>query len=247
VPRIVLYLSSTLAVIPFALASTSGCGGSTSANAVAVVGGNVITKASFEHWLHVAAVRDYQQQPLTTVPAGVVPDPPLYTHCVAHLKAEADKPSALLPAQSAIPPKKQCEQRYQRLREQVLGSLITAYWLIGEGKARGLVATDKAVNQYVEMSWKNAYPSRAAFEKSLVNAGETMSDQLFRAKVKVFSAQIEKQYASNSSGHAHTPALLKFLSELPRRWTAKTSCRKGYVVPNCKQYKGMLRAEPQLL
>ena len=32
----------------------------------------------------------------------------------------------------------------------------------------------------------------------------------------------------------------------PKKWIAKTSCSPGYVVPNCKEYKGPLPPDPRI-
>ncbi len=217
------------------------------ADAVAEVDGTVITKSAFRHWLHVAAVRDYDLHAQTPVPSGVVPDPPRYVLCVAHLQALAAQPSTAGLVQTNVPFKKQCEERYESLRQQTLGSLISAYWLISEGKARGLVATDKAVRQFLEMTLKGQYSTKAEFESSLANSGETIADQVFRAKIKVFSIKIEKQYKANDDGSGVNSAYGKFITRFPKKWAPKTNCRKGYVVPNCKQYRGKLAPEVQLL
>jgi hypothetical protein len=237
---------SAAMVVFVVLASGSGCGGDKPAGAEVEVKvrGNVITKAMVDHWLHVTAVRDYQLHPLTPAPSGVVPDPPRYTKCIAYMKAIADKPLTPKPAPGTSF-KAQCEQRDQALRTQVLNSLITGYWLIGEGETRGLVATDQAIKQYFEMTWKNAYKNKAEFDTSLRNAGETISDQLLRAKIKVFSTEIEKQYGVKG-GVGANPALLKFLAAFPKKWAARTTCKQGYVVANCKEYKGKLSPEAQL-
>lgn len=239
-------LSAIAAVTVVAAAGAAGCG--TSADVVAEVNGAAITKPVLDHWLHILAVRSYQLHPLTPVPAGIVPDPPRYSSCIAYLKTLGTAKRSALPYLNVEKPlRTRCKEQYEQLRAQALRSLITADWLIGEGKARGFVASESAIRKFYEMSWKNGYASRAEFLKSLANAGETISDQLFRAKVKVFSAQIEKQYAVNGVAATNNPALGRFLIGFPTKWTAKTSCRKGYVVPNCKQYKGKVPPEAVLM
>lgn len=238
---------AALTIVVIAVLGVANCGDATAGSAVVKVGQNVITKTMLTRWLHITAVRDYQLHPLAPAPRGLVPDPPAYRLCIAYLRALAAKPLTPPSSHDGGNVKGQCEARYQALRKQALGSLITCLWLLGEGKARGLVATDKAVRQYFERTWKGEYATRAEFEKSRVFAGETLSDRLFRAKVKVISAEIEGQYhAKNLQNVAQNPALLKFLAEFPKKWAARTDCRKGYVVPNCKQYKGKLAPEAEL-
>ncbi|HTB71018.1 MAG TPA: hypothetical protein VK707_08565 [Solirubrobacteraceae bacterium] len=235
------------AVVVAVAAGAGGCGGS-SAEIVAEVNGAAITKPTLEHWLHILAVRSYQLHPLTPVPAGVVPDPPRYANCIAYLKTLGTAKRFAEPFLNVEKPlRTRCKEQYEQLRAQALRSLITADWLIGEGKARGLVASEAAIRKYAEKMRKNGYTTRAEFTTSLANAGETLADQLFRAKVKVFSEEIEKQFGATSVASTNDPALGRFLLALPARWAAKTSCRSGYVVPNCKQYKGKYPPEYVLM
>lgn len=143
--------------------------------------------------------------------------------------------------------KRECEQRYAAIRQQVLNALISGEWLIDEGEARGLTATPTAVRRWFEMSWKDAFKSKADLERYLASTGETIADQLFRATIKVFSTQLEKQYGLKNLSGKRLPAFLKLIAALPKKWAAKTDCRAGYIVANCRQYKGPLAPAIQLL
>lgn len=204
--------------------------------------GHVITKGTFEHWMRVTASRDYELQPRHPVPSWTLPDAPRYTACIAHLKATAGTLASAPPGTSEASLEKLCEQRYEALRQQVLGSLISGEWLIGEGEALGLTATEKAIERRMERARRNQYRSEAEFQRGLDFTGETIADQLFRSKIKVFSEAIERRYTGRGAS-----ALRRLISGLPKRWASKTRCRPGYVVPNCRQYKGPIPPEIQLL
>jgi len=220
-----------------------GCAtSSTTSETIVEVAGHVIAKGTFEHWMHVTASRDYELRPRHPVPSWTLPDAPQYTRCIAHLKATAGTLASAPPGTPEASLKKLCEQRYEELRQQVLGSLISGEWLIGEGETLGLTATQKAIEQRMERARRNGYHSEAEFQRDLSLAGETVADQLFRSKIKVFSEAIERRYTSKGA-----PALQALISGLPKRWAAKTSCRPGYIVPNCRQYKGPTPPEIQLL
>jgi hypothetical protein len=240
--------AGVIAAVAVAFSSATGCGGSASDQTVAKVGGSVVTRAMFDHWLHVAAVRNYQLHPVTPVPRGVVPDPPRYTQCDAYLRTLAPRNYHALPSiRPGTSFRAQCKELYDQLRVQTMSGLITAYWLIGEGRARGFVASKSAIRQYYETSWKGGYATKAEFQKSLANSGETIADQMFRAEVKVYSGLIEKQYVRKGVRRLSNPALARFLNEFPLRWAARTSCRRGYVVPDCKQARGKVPPQAVLL
>jgi foldase protein PrsA len=218
----------------FTANALAGCG---SGDATVVqVGERAISRASVDHWTHVVAIRDYQLRPQRPVPAWVVPDPPKFAACVAHLKGSSRNGAGI----SGSPPKTQCRQKYQALREQVLGFLISGNALIQEGEARGLKATDAEIKRRFALATHVQFGSRGAYKHDLAITGETDSDQMFRAEIKVFTTKIEHQYltALGQTQAQRARALVEFEETFPKRWARKTSCRPGYVVPACRQYQG---------
>ncbi len=236
------YISALGAI---AVVSLTACGGSTSDETVVQVGGRSISKATLDHWIPIEARLIYELRPSKPVPKGVVPDPPNYTACIAYLESTPQKLVQSGPKPTVAQLKSQCRQRYQALRQTVLRFLIITEWVIGEGAEQGLKATGEEIMQRVERIKKLEYPRDGEFEKHLALAGETMSDQLLRSKVKVLTAKIEQKfiYKKGLTAQQQQQAFAKFLKEFPKKWVARTSCRAGYVVPDCKQYKGPIPPE----
>lgn len=234
------------AAIAFAIATSvgaSGCGGGEAV--VASVGTHAITAGMLEHWISVVAAREHEAIPSAPVPQWVRPDPPKYTACVAHLEGKSG--AARTPA-AAAQFKVQCARQYEELRELVLGSLITAEWLIGEGERRGMKVSESEARRRLAEVTKNQFGSETAFRKYLQFSGETLSDQLFRARIKLFSFKIEAQVlATGHSTREQEIAYAKFTEAFPREWAARTNCRKGFVVANCRQYKGASAPAMKLL
>ncbi len=77
----------------------------------------------------------------------MIPDPPKYTACIAHLQAIAPKPAKGQTAPTEAQLKSQCEQQYKSLQQEVLGFLISASWVIGEGESLGVKVSDKEVEK----------------------------------------------------------------------------------------------------
>lgn len=228
-----------------AAALIAGCGAGTSANTVASVGANTITKAMLDHWVSVVAVRQYESIPGGPVPGWVRPDPPTYAACIDHLEASAGgsrRPAVLAGYKAG------CERQYRELRRLVLDSLITGEWLIGEGERRGMRVSDGEERRRLAEVERNAFGGEAKFQRYLALTGETVADQLFRARIKLFTFKIEHQVmASGHSTREGELAFARFINAFPRQWAARTSCRQGYVVPNCKQYKGPVAPAINLL
>lgn len=223
-----------------AVVGVCGCGGAGASDVVvARVRGNVITKAMFDHWMGITAVRDYEPYPRGPVPRGVVPDPPSYRACIGHLRASLGKPGEPPRSATATALRQRCAQQYAMLRAQVLQSLITTEWVIGEGEELGLDPSGAEIERKSRQIRHSEFASEAAFRAYLKYTGETLADQLFRGKVKAVSAKIERRLEGEGRTlKARQQAFAAFSRRFPRRWAARTSCRSGYVVPDCREYRG---------
>jgi foldase protein PrsA len=180
----------------------SACGsGGIPGNAVVSVNGSAITNSTFNHWMSVAANSSSASAaaPGQTAPKAVVPDPPTYKSCVAHLEATAPKPAKGQAKPTAATLKAQCEQQYAALKQQVLGYLISANWVIGEASDQGVKVTDNEVKKQFSQIKNQQFPKEADFQRFLANTGYTVSDVLLRVKLDLLSRKIQ-QKISKSAG-----------------------------------------------
>jgi foldase protein PrsA len=162
----------------------AGCGESgIPGNAVAEVDGTPIEKADFEHWLTVAAKSSGQAD-------AAVPKPPNYTECIAQAKKTAAKPAKGQPKQTDADFKKQCEQQYSQLRDQVLGLLISFEWIKREAKEQGVSVTDAEVKKSFDDQKKQSFPKEADYQKFLTNSGQTEADVMMRVRLDALSNKI---------------------------------------------------------
>ncbi len=186
----------SLAALGAALVS-AGClaacggGGGVPSDAVAQVNGQPITKATFEHWLGVAASASSASTGQAAKP--VIPQPPAYTACVAHLQAIEPKPAKGQKAKTPAALKAECEQQYKALQSQVLGFLISADWLLGEAEAKGVKVSDKEVAARFNKLKKAQFPTEAAFQKFLASTSYTISDLLLRVKQNLVETKLEEK------------------------------------------------------
>jgi foldase protein PrsA len=159
----------------------AGCGG-VPGNAVAEVDGTAIEKDQFEHWMNVAAK--------SQGPDAAVPVPPDYEACIAQLKKNAAKPKEGQPKQTDADYKKQCEQQYKQLRDQVLGLLISFEWIEREAEDQGVKVTDAEVKKSFEEQKKQSFPKEADYQKFLKDQGQTNEDVLMRVRLDLLSQKI---------------------------------------------------------
>jgi foldase protein PrsA len=165
-------------------AIVAGCGDSgIPGNAVAEVDGTAIEKDTFDHWVTVAAKSSGQ-------PGAAVPKPPDFTECIVQAKKAAPKPAKGQPKQTDADFKKQCQQQYDRVREQALSLLINLEWLQNEAEDQGVKVTDAEVKKSFEEQKKQAFPKDADYKKFLEQSGQTEQDVLTQVRLRLLSDKI---------------------------------------------------------
>jgi foldase protein PrsA len=204
--RYVRFLSALSAVF-FAVVGLSACGG-IPGDAVVQVGGNPISKATYEHWLGVAASAS------ATAPGEkpVVPEPPNFTACIAHLETTAPKPAKGQPKPTTAQLKSQCEQQYKSLQQEVLSFLISSQWVLGEAESLGVNVSDKEVKKQFEKIKDAQFPKAGEFEKFLASSGQSVSDLLLRVKLNLLSSKIQKKI-SKEKGSVSKADIEKYYNE----------------------------------
>ena len=184
-----------LGAVLFAVAGLSACGG-IPGDAVSQVDGTAITKATFAHWMGVAAAATATTAE-GAAPKPVIPEPPKYTACIAHLEATQAKAAKAAPSAAQL--KSQCEQQYKTLLPEVLGFLISSQWVLGEGAALGVKVSDKEVKKRFNQIREQQFPKAAEFEKFLANSNQTVSDLLLRVKLNLMSSKIQQKIVKSKS------------------------------------------------
>jgi foldase protein PrsA len=181
--RVLLALCALTAVVAVA----AGCGGgSVPGNAVASVNGDSIDKSEFTHWMNVAVKSSGQKN-------ATVPDPPDYAKCVAAKRKTTPQPGKGQPKVTDAALKKQCQQEYTSLRDQVVSLLISYRWIQGEADKRGIKVTDAEVKKSFEAQKKQNFPKEADYQKFLKQYGQTEADILTRVKLDLLSNKIRDQ------------------------------------------------------
>jgi foldase protein PrsA len=162
------------------------------------VNGTPLTRATFNHWMGVAAAATASTAE-GSVSKPVIPDPPHYTACIAHLEATQPKPAkgAAPPSQAQL--KSQCEQQYKTLLPEVLGFLISSQWVLGEANSLGVHVSDKEVRKRFNQIKEQQFPKAEEFEKFLANSGQSVSDLLLRVKLNLLSSKIQQKIVKAKS------------------------------------------------
>lgn len=183
---------SALSAVFIAAIGIAACGG-VSGNEVAKIEGTSVTKSAFDHWMTIAAASVSTPAPGQKAPKPVVPQPPSYSACIAHLRSVEPKPAKGQPKQSDAALKSQCEQQYTLLKQRALSYLITSTWIYKEAEAMKLHVSDKEVQkEFIKL--KNArFPKKSEFAKFLEGTHETVSDLLANVKSSMLQKKIEEK------------------------------------------------------
>ena len=121
---------------------------------------------------------------------------------------------------------------------RALSFLITSQWVIGEAAARKLSVSDAEVKQRFAQISKQSFPKAGALGKFLAKADETEADLLARVKVELLESRITAQVTKGKSGAQAKSVLASFQKAFQEHWKRYTTCKSGYVMEDCSEYKG---------
>lgn len=228
---------ASVAVILVSLATIGlgacGGGGAASTDTVAQVAAVPITKAAVSHWMSTLAGGDYYQLSQEhTVPDGLVADPPNYSRCVGQLRAGAARVHSPGSKPKAAALEAVCRQLYQALKAQATEYLVNAAWMTGLDRELGITASDAETMRLYRRVAAKQFPSAVAHQQYFAARRLTMPDELLILRLDVLGQKVLARY------HANPKEARAAFGAAERRWTAKTSCRVGYVVEHCKQFTG---------
>ena len=193
----------------FAVVGISACGGVPS-NAVVQINGTPITKDAFNHWMKVAAASNGEAPGSHEAP--VVPEPPDYTKCIAHLAATTAKPAKGEKPPTTAKLKQECKVQFKALSSEVLGFLISSQWVLGEAASQGVSISDPDVHKEFLKIKTEQFPKASEFEKFLESSGQTVSDLLLRVKLNLLSQKIQKKVVADK-GKVTEAQITKYYNE----------------------------------
>ena len=126
-----------------------------------------IKKATFAHWLAVAA-KSSQHEPGAAA-AGARP---------AGLRRLRRRPATPKPSQAKKAPttaqiKTQCKKQYEGLRDQVMQLLINAEWLRGEAADQDIKVSEAEITHSFDQQKQQSFPEAADFQTFLKQSGTT--------------------------------------------------------------------------
>ena len=103
------------------------------------------------------------------------------------------------PGQKKKPaPPKPGSKQYDAVKQQVMQFLVSAKWIEGEAKERGVSATTAEVDRQFEETKDQSFPNEKAYKRFLKTSGQTEEDLKFRVRLDVISNKIRQQVTESS-------------------------------------------------
>jgi hypothetical protein len=204
-----------------------------------------ISKATLNHWMRALSSGDYRQNLAAIAPQGLVAEPADYPECARAAKRIVPRAGngqlKLTDAQIG----QKCRELYAAVKAQALSFLISVEWTVAEGEELGVHVTNALVEKEYARYRKEAFKTDTEFRKYISERGWTVSDMLYRYKRSLLTSKILPKFQEKvKQAGGGERAYFKLALERYRQLISRTSCKPGYVVPECKEYREPATAQP---
>lgn len=237
-----LVVSACAAVL--AVMALAGCGGgggeeatgataSEGENAVAIVEGSPISHETLRHWMLAMTGGDFFEVAGKPALAGLVSEPARYDTCVSDARELMGKRDAAIGTDARLIRK--CRQLYSAIKQQALGFLISSRLKIGEAAVHKVVVTESEVASKLTALQRERFSQPGQFAEFLRERRWTPSDERYLVKLNLLSAGLQQVLQREIRGKSREE-LEMLTKETMTRWREKTTCRPGFVIPQCKEY-----------
>jgi hypothetical protein len=222
----------------------SGCGKSESLVHVQGTPAS-ITKESLNHWMQALVGLDFRTSVGTEGPAGLVSEPADYRRCASSVKLIAPKTFLGQVRLKSETISTRCRELYRSVKAQAMSFLISVAWGAAEADELGLKAPEAEVRREFARIRRVPYPTEAQLRKYMAERHLVLSDLLYRLKDSILVGRILAKFqvkVKQAGGGEKT--YTKLALERHNRWLSRTSCKAGYVAPDCREYHGPEIVEP---
>lgn len=204
-------------------APASGVAQQVPGNAVAIVDGEPVTKAAYDHWWKI-----YARTGAATGGVPVTPDPPSYNRCIVALKKRAGRARGRK-ASSKAQLRARCRRLDTRLRQNTMGMLVQAIWFEKEAAALGIEVPDATIEHALRKTKREAFRNEREYQRFLRASGMTEDDVRFQLRLQELPEAITR-HVQRGAGKDKQKRLEAYGREFQKRWKQQTECRKGFVV-----------------
>jgi hypothetical protein len=196
------------------------------------IGSAGISPVAYAHWMAIGAATVEMPKPTGPLPSVTEYTPPAFTACIAHRRALATSAGSTAALRAG------CRKAYEGIQARVLNFLITGYWLRDEAAEMHASVSQAEVHRKFKEYRQEDFPTPAAFQRLKEASHQSVADLEFAVETQMLSARLLERFTKSAgSGKSEQATITAFNKHIASKWTPRTSCRQGYVVEDCKQYR----------
>jgi hypothetical protein len=243
-PLLQAFLAAALAaLIPILL--LAGCG-ATSDSITHIEGSSQrFSKPMLDHWMRAVVANDFRTSIGTKAPRGLVSEPADYAECAEAAKKVVPRTYTGKLKLTDAEISRKCHELYRAIKAQAMGYVLSVQWVILQARQQGLHLSAAELHREFLRFRKEAFGSPARYLKYLHERGMVLSDTLYQLRRNVFVTWLLpkfKERVKRAGGGLKTYARLAFARY--HGLIAKTSCKAGYVMEDCKEYRAPATPAP---
>jgi hypothetical protein len=222
------------------LVLTAGCGSSASipGNAVAVVGNTPITRGELAHWMTDLVGEDYYAHIRAKAPLGLVAEPRNVVGCVRAAQQVVPTSSTGQPSLTRAQVAGRCRELHEAIKQQALTLLISFARRDAEGVEEGIAPSKREVEEKFLHDEAVRFPKIGEFQAYIDENDTAPANELVELKEEIIANRQLAAFRKQHSSLNWPEQLEARITAGNRKWKAQTSCRSGYLVPECRQFKG---------
>jgi hypothetical protein len=233
------FLLPTALALVLALIALAGCGGGGDEGVTHISGSSqTITKPMLDHWMRVVVATDFRVSVGTKAPKGLASEPENPGECIAAAAKVVPRTFAGKLKLTNAQLSKKCHELNVAIRHQALQYLLSAQWTMQEAKELHIRLTTAELHKEF-LRWRPlSYKTDAKFQEYMKERGLVLSDVLYQLRRNVLVRRILPTFqvrVKKAGGGERVYA--KLALERYHNLIAKTSCKPGYVMEDCKEYR----------
>jgi hypothetical protein len=239
VPR--TWTSTIVAALAVAGLLAAGCGISGDDASITHIRGSsaTITKPMLDHWVRVVVANDFRAGIGTKGPVGFVSEPADYAECAQAAKKVTPRTHTGKLKLSDGQIEHKCQLLHRVVRDQAMDYLLSAQWAALQAKEQGVRLTEAELHREFLRVRKETYKTEANFQTFLKERRMSLSDVLYQLRRNLYVARTlpKLEARANAAGANSASARAKVILEHHNQLIARTSCKSGYVMEDCRGYR----------
>lgn len=217
----------------------AGCGGGGADSVTHIEGSSqTISKPMLDHWMRAVVANDFRTSIGTKAPRGLVSEPANSKECLEAARKVVPRTYTGKLKLTDDEILRKCGELHKAISAQAISYVLSAQWVNLQAEEQGLHPISQAEmhRQFLRFQ-KEAFGSSKSYLKYLHERGMVLSDTLYQLRRNIYVTRLLPKFqekVKKAGGGIKTYGRLAF--QRYHALIAKTSCKAGYVMQDCKEY-----------